>query len=135
MTYIRYALLGIMVLLAVTVALANYQSVTLALWPDTITAFVGFGFSVTLPLFIIVGLAVGLGLVLGLIWEWVRERRFRAEVARLRQALAQAQAQNQARNQAGQQVADTAPAAQTGRGRQAPQEDVLAILEEDRAAR
>ena len=131
MTYIRYALAGILVLLAATVALANNQMVTLALWPDTITAFIGFGFSVTLPLFIIVGLAVGLGLVLGLIWEWVRERRFRAEVARLRKALSEAQAQNQA----GQQVAASAPAAQTGRARQAPQEEVLAILEEDRPAR
>ena len=51
MKYIRYALLALVLLLCVTLALANRAPVTLALWPDTVTAFLGFGYSVTLPLF------------------------------------------------------------------------------------
>ena len=60
MKYLRYALLAIVLLLCVTVALANHDPVTLALWPDTVTAFVGFGYTITLPLFLIVGGAAGL---------------------------------------------------------------------------
>lgn len=128
LNYIRYAFLALILLLAVTVALANSQLVTLALWPDTVSAFIGFGYSVTLPLFVVVGAAVGLGLVLGLIWEWMRERSHRAELARLRRELAQAQA-GQASAQA--QV----PAATARAARRPPQDEVLEILEEDRQAR
>ena len=81
MKYLRYALLGIVLILCVTVALANRDPVTLALWPDTMTAFLGFGYSVTLPLFAIVGGAAGLGLVFGLVWEWLREHRHRVEAS------------------------------------------------------
>lgn len=126
-TYIRYALAAIILLLAVTVALANNQPVTLALWPDTVSAFTGFGYSVTLPLFVVVGAAVGLGLVLGLIWEWMRERSHRAEAARLRRELAQLRT-----GQGGAQPALPA----VGRGaRKSAQQDVLDILEEQQPAR
>lgn len=69
------------------VALANRDPVTLALWPDTMTAFLGFGYALTLPLFVIVGGAAGLGLVFGLVWEWLRERALRVEAARNRREL------------------------------------------------
>lgn len=92
MKYLRYALLGAVLVLCVTVALANRAPVTLALWPDTMTAFLGVGYSVTLPLFAIVGGAAGLGLVFGLVWEWLRERAQRVEAARNRRELTQARA-------------------------------------------
>ena len=95
MKYIRYALLALVLVLCVTVALANRAPVTLALWPDTVSAFLGFGYSVTLPLFVIVGGAAGLGLVFGLVWEWLREHKHRRtasvkarEVSRLEQEVA-----------------------------------------------
>lgn len=84
MRVVRYTLLAVVLLAAVTVALANRAPVTLALWPDAVTAILGFGLAITLPLFVVVVGAVGLGLVLGLIWEWLRERGVRAETARLR---------------------------------------------------
>ncbi|MCB1407787.1 MAG: LapA family protein [Rhodobacteraceae bacterium] len=89
MKYIRYAFLAVVLLLCVMLALANRAPVSLALWPDTMTAFLGFGYSVSLPLFVIVGAAVGLGLVLGLIWEWLREHGQRAETAHLRREVQQ----------------------------------------------
>lgn len=87
MRYLRYAGLTILLGLAVTVALANRAPVTLALWPEGVTALLGFGPAITLPLFVVVVGAVGLGLLLGLIWEWLRERGLRAEAARNRREL------------------------------------------------
>ncbi|WP_209425171.1 LapA family protein [Pararhodobacter sp. SW119] len=89
MTYLRYAVLILVLAFAVMVALANSGSVTLSLWPGAIEALTGTNFSVTLPLFLVVGLAVGLGLVLGLIWEWWRERALRAEGARAQRELSE----------------------------------------------
>lgn len=87
MKILRTAFLVIVLLLCVTVALANRAPVTLALWPETISNFLGFGFTVTLPLFVVVGGAAALGLVLGLVWEWLRERGQRVEGAKARREL------------------------------------------------
>lgn len=85
--YLRYAVLAIVLLFAVMLALANSGSVTLALLPETVANFVGRNFALTLPLFVVVGGAIGLGLVLGLIWEWWRERAIRREAAEARREL------------------------------------------------
>lgn len=116
MKYLRYALLAVLMVLCVTIALANRESVTLALWPDTISAFLGFGVAVTLPLFVVVALAAGLGLVLGLVWEWLRERGLRAEARRNRRELESLRAAQ----------GTAAPAATAA----APRDRVLAILDE-----
>lgn len=108
--------MAIVLVLCVTVALANRDAVTLAVWPDTVTAFLGFGYSVTLPLFVLVGGSVGLGLVLGLVWEWLREHGQRAEAAALRREVAQLRA-----------VAPVLPAPTP---QSKPKDQVLAILDE-----
>lgn len=116
MAYVRYALLAVLMALAVTVALANRAPVTLALWPDSVTAILGFGYAVTLPLFVVVVGAVGLGLLLGFVWEWLRERGIRAEAARARRELETLRAR-----EAGN--APTAPA------RTAQQDEILALVD------
>lgn len=121
MTYIRYAFLALVLVLAVTMALANRSLVTLALWPDTVTAILGFGYSLTLPLFVVVGGAVGLGLLIGLVWEWLRERGQRAEAARARRELD--------RIRAAQGVPADAPSIKPKR------DEVFAILEDPPAQR
>ena len=122
MKYLRYALLALVLLLCVTVALANREPVTLALWPDTVSAFLGFGYALTLPLFAIVGLAAGLGLVLGLVWEWLRERSVRVEAKQNRRELDRIRADQPAA------AAPAAPTTQAARNA-AAREQVLAILE------
>ncbi len=87
MRYLRYALLAIVLGLAVMVALANIGSVTLALLPATVASFFGWNFTLTLPLFLVVGGAIGLGLVLGLVWEWLREASIRRDAARAQREL------------------------------------------------
>jgi len=116
MTYLRYAFLAIILVIALTLALANRALVTLALWPETVAAFVGTSFTLTLPLFVVIGGAVGLGLVLGLIWEWLRERGYRVEAARCRRELEKLRA--------AQGVPADAPSVKPRR------DEVLAILEE-----
>lgn len=124
MKIIRTLFLVVVLLLCVTVALANRGPVTLALWPDTVTAFLGFGFSVTLPLFVVVGGAAALGLVLGLIWEWLRERGQRVEGARARRELDKLRASVPPGESNGVKAAGNTP-----------RDQVLAILETSDAAR
>lgn len=92
MVWLRYAFLAVLAVLAVTLALANRAPVTLALWPDAVTALVGSGYTITLPLFVVVMIAVAFGLLLGFAWEWLRERGIRAEAARARRELEQLRA-------------------------------------------
>jgi uncharacterized integral membrane protein len=101
----------------VTVAMANRAPVTLALWPDSVTSILGFGYAVTLPLFVVVVGAVGLGLLMGLVWEWLRERGIRAEAARTRRELDQIRARERAVTPA---VSPPAPA---------PQDEILALVD------
>jgi uncharacterized integral membrane protein len=115
MTYLRYALLALVLILAVTVALANRAPVTLALWPDSVTAILGFGYAVTLPLFVVVVGAVGLGLLLGFVWEWLRERGIRVEAARARRELDSLRARD---------AATAAPTRPAG-----PQDEILALVD------
>ncbi|WP_092363056.1 LapA family protein [Cribrihabitans marinus] len=77
MRYIRYALLGTIAIILISVSLANRQIVTLKLMPDTLAELLGFNFSLALPLFLVALGGVALGLVIGFIWEWVREHKHR----------------------------------------------------------
>ncbi len=126
MRFIRYVLLLIVLLVAVTVALANYGLVTLHAWPETITTFVGFELTVTLPVFVVVGGAAGLGLFVGLIWEWLRERNYRAEAAQLRREVATLRAAGESARK-GSGAASSVPVRAT---RSDKGDDVLDILEE-----
>lgn len=121
LTYLRYALLAVVLVLAVTIALANRAPVTLALWPDSVTAILGIGYAVTLPLFVVVVGAVGLGLLMGLVWEWLRERGLRAEAVRTRRELDQLRARE----------GNAAPRPQAGAATPvgAPQDEILALVD------
>jgi lipopolysaccharide assembly protein A len=87
MAWLRYGFLGVLLALAVTMALANRAPVTLSLWPEGVSAVLGLGLSVTLPLFVVVVGAVALGLLVGFVWEWLRERGIRVEAARTKREL------------------------------------------------
>ena len=74
------ALVGICLL---TIAIANRGPVTVKLMPDEFAAFLpGMTSQVTMPLFILVLGAVLLGIVVGFVWEWLRETRHRSEASR-----------------------------------------------------
>ncbi|WP_417250573.1 DUF1049 domain-containing protein [Celeribacter sp.] len=78
MRYIRYAFLAAIAIVLITLALANRDFVTLNLLPSELAGLVGIGYSVTLPLFVVIFGAIVGGLLIGFFWEWMRESKHRA---------------------------------------------------------
>ncbi|WP_134726594.1 LapA family protein [Paracoccus luteus] len=73
------------VLLAVAlflVAMANRGVVTVRLFPGQFDQYLGGTWSARMPLFLVILAALLAGMVLGLIWEWLREAHLRQESSR-----------------------------------------------------
>ena len=81
MRFIRYLFLLVLGLCVLTVTLANRGPVTLSLLPDEIAAFAGIDPQVTLPVFIVILGGIVAGLLIGFVWEWLREHKHRATAA------------------------------------------------------
>ena len=79
MRYVRYFVLGAIAVALITVAIANRGPLTIRLLPEELEGLFGLSWQVTLPAFLILLSAVLVGVLLGFVWEWVREHRFRAE--------------------------------------------------------
>ncbi|MBV0912737.1 lipopolysaccharide assembly protein LapA domain-containing protein [Anianabacter salinae] len=84
MRYLRYAFLGTLAVCLIVVALANSAPVTLWLLPQDMGTLIGFAPSVTVPLFVPIFGGIVAGLLIGFVWEWLREHRFRAQATRER---------------------------------------------------
>lgn len=115
---LRYVFLGLLALVLLTVALANRTPVVVRLLPDGVGEFLRLGGSVELPLFLIIFGGIVAGLLIGFVWEWFREAKYRStsstktrEVSRLERELAV--------------LRDT---------KSEPQDDVLALLDSPRKA-
>lgn len=119
MRAIRYLLLAVLALVLIFVAASNRELVTINLMPESLTAFVGGQWSLTLPAFLALFLAMVFGLIVGLVWEWLRESSLRAE--------SKARAQQLARLE--REVGDLRI---THAG---PRDEVLAILDESASRR
>lgn len=78
MRYIRYAFLASLGVVLISVALANRGMVTLTLLPTPMGDLLNFNLSVSLPLFIVIFLGIGAGLLIGFVWEYLREHKHRA---------------------------------------------------------
>ena len=92
---LRYLCIGLLALVLLTVALANRAPVTLRLLPDGVGEFLGLGGAVELPLFLVIFGGIVAGLLIGFVWEWFREAKYRSnatsktrEVTRLERELA-----------------------------------------------
>jgi len=114
---LRYTLLAVLGLVLLTVALANRAPVTLRPLPDGLAALLGFGGQVEVPLFLVIFGGIMTGLLIGFVWEWLRESKHRVaakgktrEVSKLERELA---------------------VLRDSKG--APQDDVLAILDRPKA--
>lgn len=84
MRYLKYGIILLLGLGVLTLALANRDPVMLQVLPADMAEFLGVNYSIELPLFLVILGGVVIGLVIGFIWEWVREYRHRAEAARAR---------------------------------------------------
>ena len=112
--YLRLVVVGLMGLMLLIVALANRAPVELRLLPGDLAALTGLTWSAELPLFLVIFGGIVAGVLIGFVWEWLREHSYRAaaatharEVARLERELAV------------MKDASSVP----------PQDDVLALLE------
>jgi lipopolysaccharide assembly protein A len=92
---LRYVFLAILAVVLLTVALANRAPVALRLMPDGVGEFLGLGGTVEMPLFLIIFGGIVAGLLIGFVWEWFREAKYRStstnktrEVSRLERELA-----------------------------------------------
>ena len=77
MRYIRYAFLAALAVVLICVALANRGLVTLQLLPADVSALLGFQETISLPLFLVIFGGIAAGLLIGFIWEWLREHKHR----------------------------------------------------------
>lgn len=93
--YLRYLFWGIVGLGLLTVAMANRAPVVVKALPDDLAAFLSLGWQMELPLYLVIFGGIVAGLLIGFVWEWLREAKHRStaskstrEVARLERELA-----------------------------------------------
>lgn len=93
--YLRLIFLGGTGAVLLLVALANRGSVPVRMFPQDLSTFLGLPEPWTIPLFLVILAAVALGVLIGFVWEWLREMRIRGdakvktrEIARLERELA-----------------------------------------------
>ena len=98
MQTLKYVFWAVVAFVLILVGLANRDQTTLQAMPEPFANLLGISPNVTLPLFVVLFIFAGIGLLVGLVWEWIREypervesrnrekevQRLRAELARLR---------------------------------------------------
>lgn len=84
MRTIRYVFLAALAVALITIALANRAVVTLNLLPAELAEYLGVGYSISLPLFIVIFGAIIAGLLIGFVWEYLREYKHRAAASKHR---------------------------------------------------
>ncbi|GAA6187856.1 lipopolysaccharide assembly protein LapA domain-containing protein [Litorivita sp. NS0012-18] len=82
MRYIRYASIAIFALALISIALANRQMVTVKVLPEELAVYSALNPSVSMPLFLVIFGGIIAGLVIGFVWEWMREHKHRSEARR-----------------------------------------------------
>lgn len=81
MRYVRYLIIALIAIGLIVVALANREAVTLRLLPEDLAALTGYSFLITLPLFLVIFAGIAVGILLGFVWEWMREYKHRSEAS------------------------------------------------------
>ncbi len=115
MRYFRYLVLVLIGLLLLLVASANRGAVSLTLLPAEFVPYIGRNWAVDLPLYLVIFAAMAVGVLLGFLWEWLREHKHRKVAAR---------STREAR-QLNREIAKLKPT---------PQDEVLALIEKDKPA-
>lgn len=82
MRYLRYFCIAIFAVALISVALANRAVVPLKMLPDEVAHWFAVTPEIQLPLFLVILGSIVAGLLVGFVWEWIREHGQRAEAAR-----------------------------------------------------
>ncbi|MFQ6550019.1 lipopolysaccharide assembly protein LapA domain-containing protein [Aestuariibius sp. 2305UL40-4] len=80
MRTLKYAILGLLAICLAAVALANRDLVEVQAMPDVVAGILGISASITLPLFVVILAGVAVGVLIGFLWEWLREHKHRVEM-------------------------------------------------------
>jgi uncharacterized integral membrane protein len=88
MRYIRYTSIAIFALALVLIALANRSIVSLRILPDELEGFAALNPTYDVPLYLVIYGGILMGLIVGFIWEWIREAGERRAAARQARELA-----------------------------------------------
>ncbi|MFN3970175.1 MAG: lipopolysaccharide assembly protein LapA domain-containing protein [Gemmobacter sp.] len=80
--YVKYLFLALLAATLVIVALANRDPVTLRALPTDLAAVAGVDWSIELPLFLVIFGGLAGGLMIGFLWEWLREMKHRSIASR-----------------------------------------------------
>lgn len=86
--YLRYLVLAAIAVVLVVFAFANSGFVTLQLLPGDLGTLVGYNLSADIPLFGVLFGGIVIGVLVGFVWEWVREHKHRAVAAEKTRELA-----------------------------------------------
>ena len=84
----KYLFLFIVAVALVLMALANRETVVVEMVPEALVGWFGVQYAIALPLFLVILGAVMVGILVGFVWEWLREYRYRA-VAKIHKRAAQ----------------------------------------------
>lgn len=82
MRYVRFFFVALIAAVLIVVALANRQMVGVSLLPDWLDQYVAGSWTTQMPLFLVILLSILAGMILGVLWEWLRESSLRRESAR-----------------------------------------------------
>ncbi len=82
MRFIKYLFLGAVALALIIIAVANRQPVELQLLPSDMAAFLPFTNQITVPLFLVIFAGILGGLLIGFIWEYLREFKMRNNLSK-----------------------------------------------------
>jgi lipopolysaccharide assembly protein A len=117
MRILRVVLLFILALALVSVAMANRTLVPLQLLPSDLAILIGVNWGIEIPLFLVIFASIIAGLLIGFVWEWLREHKHRAAVKSSIKTVSKLE----------RELATMRDA------RSVPTDDVLAILEKPKA--
>jgi len=115
--YIRYAVIVVLLVLLLTVALANRTVVPVHFLPEDVGALFGVNWQLQMPLFLVIFGGVVAGVVIGFTWEWLREHKHRKTASRRGKELARLEREMEVMRDS----------------RSVPGDDVLALVEKRKA--
>lgn len=76
--YLRYLVLLVIGIFLITVAMANREVVQLHALPTDLQTILGVDWVISLPLFLVGFGGIVVGILIGFVWEWVREHKYRS---------------------------------------------------------
>lgn len=82
MRFIRLLFVISLAIILLAIALANRSMVTLHAFPARLDQYFGGSWQITLPMFLVIFIAIAFGIIVGFIWEWLREAHIRSESSR-----------------------------------------------------